>query len=162
MSDFSNRLPFSTSQSIGLARAILSSSVVGNAFLEASSFETKLTLEPDASIKVTSSRSAKTLDHFSKLKKNLRMNFLKLGALLIPNSFTVGEPGSDLHYSGTFPHSKKDRPMTTSENGSVFGMPNVHLVDGSVLPFLSEKSHTYTIMANADRISRQLLRQYEN
>ena len=162
VSDFSNRLPFSTSQSIDLARAILSSSVVGNAFLEAPSFETKLTLEPDASVKVTSFRSPTTLNYFLKLKKNLRMNFLKLGALLIPNSFTVSEPGSDLHYSGTFPHSKKERPLTTSENGSVFGMPNVHIVDGSVLPFLSEKSHTYTIMANADRIARQILKQYEH
>ena len=162
VSDFSNRLPFSTSQSINLARTILSSSVVGNVFLEARPSETKLSLEPDASIKVTSFRSANTLNDLRKLKKRLRLNFLKLGALLIPNSFTIGEPGSDLHYSGTFPHSKKERPLTTSENGGVFGIPNVHIVDGSVLPFLPEKSHTFTIMANADRISRQLLKKQDN
>ena len=39
------------------------------------------------------------------------------------------------------------------------GLEGVHVVDGACLPSLTEKSHTLTIMANADRIGRNLARQ---
>ena len=44
----------------------------------------------------------------------------------------------------------------TSEVGEVAGLNGVHVVDGACLSVLSEKSHTLTIMANADRIGRKL------
>ncbi|WP_235047360.1 GMC oxidoreductase [Vibrio mimicus] len=43
-------------------------------------------------------------------------------------------------------------------SGEVSGLENVYLVDGSSLPNLTEKSHTLTIMANADRIAREYLK----
>jgi choline dehydrogenase-like flavoprotein len=45
-------------------------------------------------------------------------------------------------------------PMQTSTSGEVHGLPGVHVVDGSTLPVLPAKSHTLTLMANADRIGR--------
>jgi hypothetical protein len=33
----------------------------------------------------------------------------------------------------------------------------VHVIDGACLTAISEKSHTLTIMANADRIAKKLL-----
>ena len=40
--------------------------------------------------------------------------------------------------------------------GELVGAPGIHVVDGASLPFLPAKSHTLTIMANADRISKNL------
>jgi choline dehydrogenase-like flavoprotein len=45
----------------------------------------------------------------------------------------------------------------TTQLGEVVGLEEVYIVDGACLPILSEKSHTLTIMANADRIGRQLI-----
>ena len=44
----------------------------------------------------------------------------------------------------------------SSQLGEIEGLKNIHIVDGACLPVLTEKSHTLTIMANADRIGRQL------
>jgi hypothetical protein len=40
----------------------------------------------------------------------------------------------------------------TTSLGEVLGMDGLHVVDGACLPILPAKSHTLTIMANADRI----------
>ena len=45
----------------------------------------------------------------------------------------------------------------TSSVGELFGLKDVHVVDGACLTAISEKSHTLTIMANADRIGRKLI-----
>ena len=49
----------------------------------------------------------------------------------------------------------------TSQLGEVLGMEGVYVVDGACLPVLPEKSHTLTIMANADRIGMRISRQAE-
>ena len=41
-------------------------------------------------------------------------------------------------------------------HGELHGLMGVHVVDGACLPSLTEKSHTLTIMANADRIARRI------
>lgn len=48
----------------------------------------------------------------------------------------------------------RERPSIgeTSTQGEVKGLNGVYVVDGACLPTLSEKPHTLTIMANADRI----------
>ena len=72
--------------------------------------------------------------------------------ILLPGSYTVGLPGGDIHYAGTLP--MRDRPVLgeTSSLGEVEGIDGVYVVDGACLPALPAKSHTLTIMANADRI----------
>ncbi len=71
-------------------------------------------------------------------------------------SFTIGRPGGDIHYSGTLPMRRTPAFGETNAEGEVVGMPGVHVVDGACLPLLSEKSHTLTIMANADRIGKKI------
>ena len=86
----------------------------------------------------------------------LRRIYWKMGALLMPMSFTVGRPGADIHYAGTLPMHATPRIGQTDRLGEVAGLPGVHVVDGACLPRLTEKSHTLTLMANADRIARSL------
>ncbi|MNF94588.1 hypothetical protein D3C84_773020 [compost metagenome] len=87
----------------------------------------------------------------------LRKAYWKLGAILMPMSFTVGKPGADIHYASTFPMRALPRAGNTNLVGELAGHENLHIVDGACLPQLTEKSHTLTIMANADRIARALL-----
>jgi len=79
-----------------------------------------------------------------------------MGAVLMPMSFTVGKPGADIHYAGTLPMHAKPRVGQTDNLGEVVGLPGVHVIDAACLPTLTEKSHTLTIMANADRIGRSI------
>jgi hypothetical protein len=89
-------------------------------------------------------------------ERRLRKVFWKLGALLLPKSFTVGRAGSDIHYACSLPMRLQPVQGETNAFGELFGLDGVHIVDGASLSALSEKSHTLTIMANADRISRRL------
>jgi choline dehydrogenase-like flavoprotein len=54
---------------------------------------------------------------------------------------------------------RRPRIGETNVLGEIAGVANAHVVDGACLPTLSEKSHTLTIMANADRIGRALAAQ---
>jgi choline dehydrogenase-like flavoprotein len=54
------------------------------------------------------------------------------------------------------PMKKIPRGLEVDKFGTSSDLNRIHIVDGSVLPELSEKSHTLTIMANADRIGRYL------
>jgi choline dehydrogenase-like flavoprotein len=89
-------------------------------------------------------------------RKKLSKAYWSIGGLMLPGSYTVGLPGGDIHYAGTLP--MRDKPLLgeTSSLGEVEGMNGVYVVDGACLPTLSAKSHTLTIMANADRIGRAI------
>ena len=58
----------------------------------------------------------------------------------------------------------RHRPILgeSSQFGEIVGLPGVYAVDGSSLPVLSERSHTLTIMANADRIARHVALKYKS
>ena len=88
--------------------------------------------------------------------QKLRKAYWGIGAVLLPGSFTIGRPGSDIHYAGTLPMRKSPTLSQTSPHGEVEGLDGIFVVDGACLPMLSEKSHTLTIMANADRIGKKL------
>ena len=106
---------------------------------------------------VVSGNYRETVDPLMKKARNiLRMAFLRLGAILIPGSFTIGAPGSDVHYAGTLPMTRNPKLGETTKYGELLGAEGVYIVDGACLPVLPEQSHTLTIMANADRIGRYL------
>jgi len=60
--------------------------------------------------------------------------------------------GSDIHYGGTIPVGPKDY-INCSEDCEIRGFPNLFVVDGSWMPLISEKAHTFTIIANAIRVA---------
>lgn len=76
----------------------------------------------------------------------------KTGALPIRSMLRIGLPGEGNHIGGIFPMRKNPREFETDLTGQMHGLPNVHLVDASILPRLPAASYTYTIMANAHRI----------
>jgi hypothetical protein len=79
-----------------------------------------------------------------------------LGAILLPKSFTIGSVGGDIHYAGTHPMRNCPTLGETTSFGEIMSLDGVHIVDGACLPTLPAKSHTFMIMANADRIGREI------
>lgn len=81
--------------------------------------------------------------------------------LIIPIFFQKLKPGSDLHHGGTFPIGKLAN-VNTSKYCELNNHPNLYIIDGSWLPRISEKPHTYTLMANARRIAKHIAKEGKN
>ena len=157
LSEFVRHVPFRRRYAIDLLRGLMSSCVVGNIFLPGHLTHAEVKLESDDSLHVTGKYSSAVNPMMSEIAKKLREIYLRMGSLLLPGSFTVGQPGGDIHYAGTLPMREFPLLGETSANGEVKGLDGVFVVDGACLPILPEKSHTLTIMANADRIGRELV-----
>ncbi len=119
----------------------------------------KASLNIDGELIISGGYSERVPNLMSYAAIRLRKSYWRIGALLLPMSFTIGRPGGDIHYSGTLPMRLKPALGETNAQGELAGLAGVHIVDGACLPSLSEKSHTLTIMANADRIGRILAMQ---
>jgi choline dehydrogenase-like flavoprotein len=66
--------------------------------------------------------------------------------------------GQGLHFAATLPMRAEPRRHQTDAQGRLFGTSRVHIVDGACMSRLPAKNLTFTIMANALRISRQIVR----
>ncbi|WP_434715165.1 FAD-dependent oxidoreductase (plasmid) [Rhizobium sp. YTUHZ045] len=88
------------------------------------------------------------------LKRTLRREWKRLGLIQLPGA-SLAEPGVDAHFAGTLPMGASG-PFGTSADGELNLHPGLHIVDGSIIPHLSSKYITMTIMANADRIAHRL------
>lgn len=155
--EFVAHIPLRRRYGIDFMRTMLGSCVVGNIFLPGNLTEISLDIESDGGMRVQGSFGSAVARYMKAAKNRLRRHFWKAGALMLPMSFQVGKPGGDIHYAGSFPMMKFPKIGETDARGEVFGLPCVHIVDGACLPVLSGKSHTLTLMANADRISRKIV-----
>jgi choline dehydrogenase-like flavoprotein len=156
VTEFLRAVPLRRRYGVDLLRVLLSSCVVGNVFLPGRLSNAEVVLQSDDSLKVAGSYSDLVSEVFAEARKVLRSSYLSMGAVMLPRSFTVGRPGSDIHYAGTLPMRRSPSRGETDAYGEVAGLKDLHVVDGACLSSLSEKSHTLTIMANADRIAHHL------
>lgn len=159
VSEFLMHIPMGRRSGIDLLGAMLSSCLVGNVFLPGHLSASTASLAPDGSLSINGAHQPAVGNIMQQTKRRLRNAFFRLGGLLLPKSFTVGSPGGDIHYAGTLPMKKTPKTGETNTMGELSGAPGIHAVDGAVLPMISEKSHTLTLMANADRIARMLVEQ---
>lgn len=158
MSEFARHIPMRRRYAVDLLKGLLSSCVVGNLFLPGQLTKARVSLKEDGSLVVSGTYSENVAPLMNEARKKLSKAYWSIGALLLPGSYTVGLPGGDIHYAGTLP--MRDKPVLgeTSSLGEVKEMDGVYVVDGACLPSLPAKSHTLTIMANADRIGRAIVR----
>lgn len=157
ISEFVCHVPMRRRYGIALLRGLLSSCVVGNLFLPGHLTAAEASLREDDSLIVSGNYEHEVMPLMDEARRKLRKVYWSLGAMLLPGSFTVGSPGGDIHYAGTLPMRKSPTVGETSQLGEIIGLEGVYVVDGACLPVLPEKSHTFTIMANADRIGRELV-----
>ncbi len=156
MSEFLRRAPLKRPVGIDVFRNLLSSCVVGNMFLPGNLTQASVRLREHGDLVVVGKHADKVKPLMNEAETKLRQSYLKIGAILLPKSFTIGSVGGDIHYAGTLP--MKDVPLAgeTSRMGEVMSLSGIHVVDGASLPTLPAKSHTFMIMANADRIGREI------
>jgi hypothetical protein len=159
VSEFSRYLPLRRRYAVDILGSLMSSCLVGNIFLPGEFSDANVTLKNDGSLLVSGGYQDDVSFLFEVAEKKLRKAYWKLGAALLPMSFTIGRPGGDIHYSGTLPMRESPSLGETNAHGELHGLIGVHVVDGASLPSLTEKAHTLTIMANADRISRAVAEQ---
>lgn len=154
--EFVRHLPVRKRFGIDLLRQLLSSCLVGNMFLPGCLSTTKASLAANGALKIEGGYSDSVPVLMAEAAKRLRKSYSHLGALLLPKSFTVGQPGGDVHYTSTLPMRTNPVLGQTNALGELAGLNGVHVVDGACLPTVSGKSHTLTLMANADRIARAM------
>lgn len=91
------------------------------------------------------------------LKRNFQRiyKYLKLKNLItfLHHSY-VPETGSDSHFIGTIPISKKKNKLSLNENCELKNFKNLFIVDGSSIPKNNLKFPTNLIICNAYRIGR--------
>jgi len=156
VSEFVRHLPLCNRYGVDILRQLLSSCLVGNLFLPGNLSTTSASLDPGGALKIDGGQARNVDKLMSMAAGRLRKSYWKLGAILLPMSFTQARPGGDIHYSSTLPMRNIPSTGETDANGELAGLAGVHVVDGACLPTLTEKSHTLTIMANADRIGLYL------
>ena len=158
MSEFIKQLPLRRRYGIDLLKDLLSSCVVANLFLPGTLSCNRARITQNGALYVEGAYNQDVTDLMGVAKKKLQQSYRRLGAYVLPMSFSVSTPGSDIHYVGTLPMRSKPTLGETNAWGEVHGLQGLYVVDGACLPMLSEKSHTLTIMANADRIARAIRR----
>lgn len=154
VSEFARHLPLKRPLAIRFLRTLLSSCVVGNVFLPGHLTDAQVKFSNQDFLVVSGKFGDKVSPLMKEVHHKLRSAYLSLGALVLPGSFTIGQPGGDIHYAGTMPMKESPVIGQTSAVGEILGLDGVYAVDGACLPTLPEKSHTLTIMANADRIGK--------
>ena len=77
----------------------------------------------------------------------------RLGCMVPPGMTRVLPKGASVHYAGTIPMSRDERPHSCTPAGQSREFPNLYLADGASFPFLPAKNLTFTLMANAARIA---------
>ncbi len=71
---------------------------------------------------------------------------------------TIHTPhGGSIHYAGTLPFDKSNKPFTLLPNGKLAGTQNVFVADGSGFKYLPAKGLTLTLMANAHFVANNAM-----
>lgn len=72
---------------------------------------------------------------------------------------TVYTPhGGSIHYAGTLPFSESGEKFTIHSDGKLAGTKNVFVADGSGFNYLPAKGLTFTLMANAYNVAKNVLK----
>ncbi|MGC8915616.1 MAG: hypothetical protein ACP5NF_01395 [Thermoanaerobaculum sp.] len=157
-SEFLLRSPLSLPTSRRLFRYFLPAMLVGNCFFSSVFSRHEMELCGDGSLRISGGYSAEFPAIARKTHKALRRAFFSCGAWLLPKSFRVAPPGSDIHYAGTVPLRSSPQPHEALPSGEVAGLPGVWVADAAALPELPAKPHTLLVMALADRVGREVAR----
>ena len=162
VSEFLKFVPLRKRYGIDILRNLMSSCLVGNLFLPGYLGNADATLTRDGTLQIEGRQQEEAIDLFKIAKRKLRIDFARMGTILVPMSFTTGTPGSDIHYAATLPMKENPTEAETNLYGELNGFEDLHVVDGACLTSLPEKPHTLTIMANAHRIGLKLASNLSN
>ena len=94
-------------------------------------------------------------DEITKLSKIRNREFKKLLLTLgiIPLKTINPGPGSSIHYAGSLMRHVK-------EDGTLDRSSNIYIADGSAFKYLPAKGLTLSLMANANRVAKNLIKDF--
>ena len=162
INEFLPHLPLQAPHAIQFLRAFISSCIVGNIFLPGKIGGASFIVSRDGVMQVGYIQNPDLPNLMKSAKGVIKKKFGYLGAWMLPGSFTLGTPGADIHYVGTMPMRANPKIGESHPSGEIHALRNVYSIDGASLPVLSERPHTLTIMANADRIARKIISEFKN
>jgi choline dehydrogenase-like flavoprotein len=108
-----------------------------------------------------------SVDNGSMARRNLRAVTRKfvmvapsLGLVPVLSGIALSAPGKSYHFGGSFPHSQSPRQGEQTDHvGRLHPWRSIHLADASVFPTVPATTFTLSIMANAHRIARSVLKE---
>lgn len=162
ISEYVRRIGFGRRYAIDFLRPLLSSCIVGNLFLPGNLSDSDVELVGEGQLAIRGGYRPEVGNYMDDARRKIRGCMASMGAYMLPFGFTVGQPGADIHYAGSLPMKRDPRQGQSFPNGEIVGAPGVHIADGACLPCLPAKSHTLTVMANADRIGICLVNSLSN
>ncbi len=155
-SELSDRIPLPYPLNNLLSNFLWPKMLLGTCIFPGYFSQNKIELKKNNILNIKGNTSNEYLKYVKITKKTLSKIFRKLGAIMLSSS-TLPTLGVDSHYASSMPMKENPNKMETNMNGLIGGKGNIYCVDGAVLSELPAKSHTFTIMANADRISKSIL-----
>jgi choline dehydrogenase-like flavoprotein len=151
VADMAAGLPLTRRGAATLLGVLMPSLVVGLGYFPGTWSANRVRLTADGGLAVTGALAEGHPAAFRRVGVELRRGFRRLGAWMLPGSFKPFMPGTEVHYAGSLAMGRD-----TDCAGELIAAPDLFVADGSVLPGVSAKHHTFTVMANADRIGRLL------
>jgi hypothetical protein len=152
------RMPLTRPGAVRLFRWLQPALLLGNCFLPGRYSRNTARLERDADgrgrLVVRGGSAGELPARIDDLQRRISRAFRRLGAVVIPSSFSPLGPGEAIRYSGSLPMSASPGPGQVDTAGELHGSPGLHVVDLSIFPAMPAKHQTLTLMANADRIGR--------
>lgn len=150
--DLMRHMPFTRYGAFNITRMLLPSLIVLLVYLPPRLSDSRVELTIDNSLKVFGGYGDGYEEALTKCVDLIKAFFYKLGIYYLPKSTSGYSPGAEVHYGCTL--SSKEILSEWCELNTAKG---IYVIDGAALPTLTAKSHTLTIMANADRIARRFL-----
>jgi choline dehydrogenase-like flavoprotein len=153
------RLPVARPFALRLAHALAPALLMTTCYVPGSFSENTIRVhsEGDARIIIEGTQTPAATANLRRKLRELKRAFLRLGAVPVPGSTTILQPGADAHYAGTLPMGGTG-PLATSAQGELIEGTGIFVADGAALPVLPAAHLTMTIMANADRIGNAIVR----
>lgn len=156
--EFIRHIPLSRGVARTVWRMLAPATFVGNAFLPSNLNRHLAELTAEGKLSIRGGHSQALPKVVQALARSWREAASSLGALVMPGSFSVGLPGSDIHYAGTLPMKSNPGRGETTATAELIGAPGVFVADAACFPSISTKPHTLTMMALADRMAKAMLR----
>ncbi|CAA7621330.1 GMC oxidoreductase [Magnetospirillum sp. SS-4] len=151
VADLAAGLPLTRRGAASLFGLLMPALLIGLGYVPGRWSRNRVRLTADGALEVNGGVADGHGRELKEIGAGLGRHFRRLGAWMLPGSLQPFSPGTEVHYAGSLAMGEM-----TDCGGEMTGAPGLFIADGAALPGVSAKHHTFTMMANADRIGQRL------